>query len=58
MNTRITVTVDQPVYERLRELARSKRLSLSWLVRDALEAYVVADIPLLAPRKKSPESEK
>lgn len=47
--TRITVTLPQENYERLMELSRVRKVSASWLVRDAVDRYLAADTPLFTP---------
>lgn len=51
--TRITVTFDAQDYTQLQRLAGIKRVSASWVVRDAVRKYLDSDIPLLA-RNPSP----
>ena len=51
--TRITVSVRTQDYEHLLRVAESKRVSMAWVVRDAVEKYLSADIPLFAQTKKS-----
>jgi hypothetical protein len=46
--TRITVSVPNADYEHLLRIAENKRVSISWVVRDAVEKYLSADIPLFA----------
>ena len=46
--TRITVTFDAQDYTQLQRLAETKRVSASWIVRDAVRKYLDADVPLLA----------
>jgi hypothetical protein len=53
--TRITVSVPNPDYERLQRVAESKRVSMSWVVRDAVERYLTADMPLFAKEERSPQ---
>lgn len=50
--TRITVSVPKPDYEHLLRVAVSKRVSISWVVRDAVEKYLTADIPLFAKEER------
>ena len=45
---RITVTFPQGDYERVCTLARTKKVSAAWIVRDAVEKYVQADMPLFS----------
>jgi hypothetical protein len=40
---RITVTFPQADYDRVCVLARSKKVSAAWIVRDAVEKYLQAD---------------
>lgn len=51
--TRITVSVPTPEYEHLLRVAESKRVSMSWVVRDAVEKYLSADMPLFAQAEKT-----
>jgi len=44
--TRITVTFPIKDYEQLCRIARTKRVSASWVVRDAVDKYLQSDIPL------------
>ena len=46
--TRVTVTLPQENYEIVVRMAKNKKVSTSWIVRDAVEKYLVADIPLLS----------
>ena len=45
--TRITVTLPPENYELLVRKARSKKVSTSWMVRDAVDKYLSDDVPLL-----------
>ena len=45
--TRITVTLPPENYELLVRMAKNKKVSASWVVRDAVEKYLTADVPLL-----------
>jgi len=49
--TRITVTLPKDSYETVVRMAKSKRVSTSWIVRDAVENYLAADAPLLSNLK-------
>jgi len=40
--TRITVTVPSLDYSIIRRVAKEKKVSASWVVRDAIEKYVTA----------------
>lgn len=37
---RATISFPRELYERLEDLAREKKVSLAWVVRDAVEQYV------------------
>jgi Ribbon-helix-helix protein, copG family len=50
--TRITVSVPTPDYEHLLRVAESKRVSMAWVVRDAVEKYLTADMPLFAREER------
>lgn len=43
---RITVTFPVKDYEQLCRIARTKKVSASWVVRDAVDKYLESDIPL------------
>jgi metal-responsive CopG/Arc/MetJ family transcriptional regulator len=43
--TRITVTIPYDDYEAVKRIAKSKKVSASWVVRDAVELYVQKDNP-------------
>ena len=38
--TRASITFPPELYQSLESLARSKKVSLAWVIRDAAEAYV------------------
>jgi metal-responsive CopG/Arc/MetJ family transcriptional regulator len=40
---RISITFPPDLYQTLEVIARDKKVSLAWVVRDAAEKYVVAD---------------
>ena len=50
--TRITVSMPAPNYEHLLRVSEGKRVSVSWVVRDTVEKYLDADVPLLARIEK------
>lgn len=39
--TRITVTIPPNDYEAIKKIAKTKKVSASWVVRDAVEVYVL-----------------
>jgi hypothetical protein len=45
---RITVTLPKSDYEEVCRLARNKRVSNAWVIRDAVEKYIAADSPLFS----------
>ena len=49
---RITVSVPTLDYEQLLRVAEIKRVSLSWVVRDAVEKYLSAGIPPFCQKTK------
>ena len=46
--TRVSVSFPSDLYETLEQLAREKKVSIAWVVRDAAEKYVGDQWPLLA----------
>jgi metal-responsive CopG/Arc/MetJ family transcriptional regulator len=44
---RATVGFPEPVFDELNRLAESKKVSFSWVVREAAEKYLVEQWPLL-----------
>ena len=49
--TRITVTVPKGDYEQVCRMAKSKKVSNAWIIRDAVEKYIQADTPLFAMKE-------
>ena len=49
--TRITVTVPPDHYEQVCRMAKSKKVSNAWIIRDAVEKYIQADTPLFAMKE-------
>jgi hypothetical protein len=45
---RITISLSPQDHEQVTRMAKTKKVSASWIVRDAVEKYLTADIPLLA----------
>jgi metal-responsive CopG/Arc/MetJ family transcriptional regulator len=45
--TRVSVSFPTPLYAELEQLARQKKVSLAWIVRDAAEKYIADQWPLL-----------
>jgi ribbon-helix-helix CopG family protein len=48
--TRITITLPPEHYEHVVWMAQKKRVSASWIVRDAVAKYLAEDMPLFAER--------
>lgn len=45
---RTSVSFPPELYQTLEELARKKKVSIAWVIRDAAEQYVAAEWPLFA----------
>lgn len=50
--TRTSVTFTAEVYTSLETIARQKKVSLAWVIRDAAEKYVSEQWPLFAGPKR------
>ncbi len=50
-STRTSVTLPSHVYSSLESIARKKKVSLAWVIRDAAEKYVDEQWPLFAETK-------
>ena len=48
--TRISVTLAPGDYAVVCRLAKAKKVSAAWIIRDAVEKYIQADAPLFAGR--------
>jgi hypothetical protein len=48
---RATISFPSELYATLEGIARQKKVSLAWVVREAAEQYIVDKWPLLVPRK-------
>jgi hypothetical protein len=46
---RASVTFPPELYKTIEDLARRKKVSIAWVVRDAVEKYVTDQWPLLSP---------
>jgi predicted DNA-binding protein len=44
--TRTSITFPQQVYESLEDIAKKKKVSLAWVVREAAEKYLADQHPL------------
>lgn len=47
---RTSVTFPPDLYQTLEDLAKKKKVSVAWIVRDAAEKYVAEQWPLFASR--------
>ena len=48
---RITVTDPPDHYEQVCRMAKGKKVSNAWIIRDAVEKYIQADTPLFAMKE-------
>jgi len=48
--TRASVTFPADLYTELERIAEEKKVSVAWVVRDAVEKYVEAQYPLFRPQ--------
>jgi hypothetical protein len=48
---RLSVTIPFETYDSLERIARKKKVSLAWVVRDAAERYVSDELPLFREAK-------
>jgi metal-responsive CopG/Arc/MetJ family transcriptional regulator len=47
---RSTVSIPVDQYEEIQRIANKKRVSVAWVIRDAIEHYLSADAPLFDQR--------
>lgn len=43
---RITISISPDNYAEIQRIAKAKRVSASWVVRDAVDKYLAAEMPL------------
>lgn len=48
---RASITFPPEVYKTIEDIAKRKKVSIAWIVREAVEKYVADQWPLLAPLK-------
>lgn len=48
---RASITFPPEVYRTIEDIAKRKKVSIAWIVREAVEKYVADQWPLLAPLK-------
>lgn len=46
--TRASVSLPPELYSTLQEIAKQKKVSVAWVIRDATEKYIAEQWPLLA----------
>lgn len=51
-STRASVSLSPELYELLRDIAKQKKVSVAWVIRDAAEQYVADQWPLLEHKNK------
>lgn len=49
-SVRATISFPSETYQTLEDIARRKKVSLAWVVREASEQYIADKWPLLMPR--------
>jgi hypothetical protein len=49
---RASITFPPELYKTIEDLARRKKVSIAWVVRDAVEKYVADEWPLLNPLRR------
>lgn len=49
---RASITFPPELYQTIEDLAKRKKVSIAWMVREAVEKYVTDQWPLLAPLKR------
>lgn len=49
---RTSVTLPSTVYQSLEDIAKKKKVSLAWVLRDAAERYVSEEWPLFARQSR------
>ncbi len=52
LSVRATISFPADVYQTLEDIARQKKVSLAWVVREASEQYIADKWPLLAKLKE------
>ena len=50
-SVRASISFPSDIYETLKNIAREKKVSLAWVVREAAEQYIGSKWPLLFKRK-------
>lgn len=50
---RVSVTFPPDLYRTLEQIAKQKKVSVAWVVRDAAEKYIADQWPLFAKQRQS-----
>jgi metal-responsive CopG/Arc/MetJ family transcriptional regulator len=50
-SVRVSVTIPKTDHEDLERIARDKRVSLAWVIRDAVDSYLAQRSPLFRGRR-------
>lgn len=50
-STRASVSLPPEVYSTLQDIAKQKKVSVAWVIRDAAEKYIADQWPLLEGRR-------
>lgn len=53
---RVSVTLPRDVHDTLERIAREKKVSVAWVMRDATEKYIADKWPLFAQSKANEEN--
>lgn len=51
VKTRLSVSLSPELHQELERIARDKKVSLAWVMREAAEKYVASQWPLLTQSK-------
>lgn len=54
---RASITFPPEVYKTIEDLAKKKKVSIAWVVRDAVDKYIADQWPLLAGLQKQREEQ-
>lgn len=52
LGTRISVSLQKVAREELAQIARSKKVSVAWVVREAIDQYIASQAPLFYRGKR------
>jgi metal-responsive CopG/Arc/MetJ family transcriptional regulator len=57
-SVRASISFPPDLYETLEEIAKQKKVSLAWVVRDAVDKYVVSEAKRTVKRKRTSKTHK